>query len=92
MRRAGPFSAMLSPLSAPSSGAVEEGRCRLVSIRNAGRPKKRREVGGRGREGGRVPRLKKATMVGRKAERCGDGGGGVHALTQDGIDKNEAKE
>ena len=39
-----------------------------------------------------MPRLKKATMVGRKAERCGDGGGGVHALTQDGIDKNEAKE
>ena len=90
MRRAGPFSAMLSPLSAPSSGAVEDGRCRLVSIRNAGRPKKKR--GWWAREGGRVPRLKKATMVGRKAERCGDGGGGVHALTQDGIDKNEAKE
>ena len=51
-----------------------------------------RLVGEGGREGGRVPRLKKATMVGRKAERCGDGGGGVHALTQDGIDKNEAKE
>ena len=49
-------------------------------------------MGEGGREGGRVPRLKKATMVGRKAERCGDGGGGVHALTQDGIDKNEAKE
>ena len=58
MRRAGPFSAMLSPLSAPSSGGregakgeEEDARCRLVSIRNAGRPKKG-EVGGRALEKG----------------------------------------